>query len=1035
MTTSLAAPSTTGGRLPASFAQHGIWVTERTVGGGSTYHLPLTIRFDGDLVVPALVEACRAVFDRHRVLNTAVAEHDGDIGLVPADGEPVVERLAADASELDEVLRRAVTRRFDLRRGPLARFTLVAVSPRVHVLLFVAHHLVFDGMSKDVLVAELAADYRALVCGGAAAPADPQLPASYAAHLAAERDRVAALRCEAEAFWATRWREPSAPVLPSAGPAAAAGGISGVAASGGSGVAAGGGGSGLAVRAVLDAVQRQRLAGAATALGVTVFEFLLAAMHALLWRYGNADPVVGVNLSTRSASMTGHIGLFVNELPVAVRPAPGMSVAALATATRAELRAVYGLRSVPLGHAVRGLTPRAALTPVSISYRRRDPAPPFAGVDSTVDWAVFHGGARNTLHLQVVDAADGLTMSLQVDPRVVDEEAAGRILNHLCAVLDAAADAPETPLVGLPVPPPAERHRVLTVWNATARRFPAGTVVDLFRTQAAANPHATAVEDEDKHLTYGELSHAVDRLAGLLTVRGIGPGALVGLRLDRSADVVVAMLAVLSAGAAYLPLDPGYPDERLRLLIADAAPALVLDRNTLHALDGEPPASGAAPHPDDLAYVLYTSGSTGRPKGVEVTHGSLANLLHLAGEALDVGPGHAFLGLAALSFDISIVELLLPLVVGGRVFVVAEPRRRDGAALVRLIRERGISHVQATPSGWRLLLDAGFDEPTVVALAGGEPLPVPLAVTLRSRARRLVNGYGPTEATVYATFEDIPAQATAVTIGRPVANTRAYLLDEALAPVPVGIPGELYLGGAGVARGYRDRPALTADRFVPDPYGPPGARLYRTGDRARHTPDGRIEFLGRLDNQVKLRGYRIELGEVESHLLAHPQVGQAAAVLRDTDTEDPRLVGYVVPAAGAPADPAAIRDDLASRLPDYLVPAVVVVLPAMPQTPSGKVDRRALPEPPRGRGRSAPADDDLVDQVREIWQQVLRLDDIEVDEDLFDLGGHSLTVMQINARIRKRLGVDLPLDVYFDTPTVAGLVAAIARQRAKEEGR
>jgi amino acid adenylation domain-containing protein len=462
------------------------------------------------------------------------------------------------------------------------------------------------------------------------------------------------------------------------------------------------------------------------------------------------------------------------------------------------------------------------------------------------------------------------------------------------------------------------------------------------------------------------------------------------------------------------------------------------------------------PRPTDAAYVMYTSGSTGRPKGVVVPHGALANLLLAMRDLLGSRPDDRWLGLTSLAFDISGLELFLPLITGARVVIAPERAALDGAALDRLIRDEGVTHVQATPSGWRILLDGGVGggQP-VVALAGGEALPPGLAGELRARATRLCNVYGPTETTIWSTAADLSTEGERigerlgwadrreahraslgeVTIGRPIANTSAYVLDDGLRPVPIGLPGELFLGGAGLADGYLRRPGHTADRFVPDPFGPAGGRLYRTGDLVRWLPDGRLAYLGRIDTQVKIRGHRVELGEIEARLLSHPGVAQGAVALRG----DPaRLVGYVVPHRATSPEPVALRQHLAATLPAAMLPEAWVVLDRLPLTPNGKLDRAALPDPP-ARAEAGPPPPtapepgagDVVEQLQAIWRDVLDLDEIGLDEDLFDLGGHSLTITRISSRIQQRLGVELPLDVFFDTPTIAE-IAVVVREMAGE---
>jgi amino acid adenylation domain-containing protein len=578
--------------------------------------------------------------------------------------------------------------------------------------------------------------------------------------------------------------------------------------------------------------------------------------------------------------------------------------------------------------------------------------------------------------------------------------------------------------------PPGEQDLLLRQWNTTARPYPAdATLVSLFAAQASATPEAVAAECAGQRMTYADLDAASGRLAAWLRAGGARPGTLVAVCLDRSLDLLVALLAVARTGAGYVPVDPGHPPARRDHILRDAAPAVVLTD-----ADG----SGYQPlsvevRPTGTAYVLYTSGSTGRPKGVDVPHAQLANLLLALRDLLDAGPGDTWLAHTSASFDICAAELFLPLVTGGRTVIATDREARDPAALVRLIRGSGVTHVQATPSGWRMILDGGFGatgrEP-VVAVSGGEVLPPALAARLRARVRRLWNGYGPTEATVYTTMADVPEPVDVVSIGRPIANYTLYVLDDARRPVPLGVPGELWVGGAGVARGYLGRPDLTAERFVADPWIP-GGRMYRTGDRVRYRPDGTVLFLGRTDNQVKIRGHRVELGEIEATLLEHPRVAQAA--VRYCADDDPWLMAYVVP-AGPPPDPGSLRAHVAASLPPAMVPAEWMMLDRFPVNANGKLDRAALPEPVRRTARpdeptASRATDEVTETVRAIWCEVLKLDDVGDDEDLFDLGGHSLSITQIIAKVRERMDVELSFDVFFDEPTITGIAAEIARLR------
>jgi len=988
----------------ATFAQHAIWFTEEAGVGGTAYHMPIGIRFNGAVDRSAVGEACAAVVARHEILSTAVDARDGVVRLIPA-----ARKISVHYGDLTPgAVADEIGRPFDLRDGPLARIVLLQETSTRHLLLFTAHHLVFDGMSKDILVADLAAGYNAAVAGQ---PVDlGAAPAAHAEHEAAERAAVEADLPAAREFWRPRWAPPGDVVLPDLArvPASAE--------------------PGATVTFALEADLVRGLDALRAGLGLTRFEVLLTAVHQLLRRYGNpAQPVV-VGLSTRTVTTADHIGLFVNELPVVV-DADAATFRELAGRVRTELRALYRFRAVPLAHAAGGLRPAPSLTPVSVGYRRRGPEPAFTGVDSSVEWMMFNGAARNALHIQIVDAPDAVSVSLQHSPTAIAAAAVGRIGAHLRTLLASAVADPDRP--HLEILPADEHNDVVRQWNLTRRAVPADTVVCIFAAQARQRPDAVAVVDGDRQLSYSELDAAATRLAMALRRRGVGPGRLVAVSLPRSCDAVVALLGVMRAGAAYVPIDPTYPAARRALILADAQPDLVLDdlatvEGTAAVAEGDTDVGALEPPaPDDCAYVMYTSGSTGQPKGVAVPHGALVNLLVGMGDLVGAAPEHQWLSLTSLSFDISGLELFQPLTTGGR--VVVAPTALDGAGVLRLVRAHSVTHVQATPSGWHVLLEAGLGETgpePIVALCGGEALPLDLARELRRRVGRLFNVYGPTETTIWSTAAEIPPEPEEVTLGRPIANTQAYVLDGDLLPVPVGVPGELYLGGAGVALGYLRRPDLTDERFRPDPFTP-GGRLYRTGDVCRWRSDGQIAYLGRTDNQVKIRGHRVELGEIEERLRAHPDVAQVAVALRDEV-----LVGYVV-ARREPVEPALLRQYVAEALPSAMVPGTWMFLDHLPLTPNGKLDRNALPAPPdpaSARAERAPgSSDSTIEVMREIWHDVLQIDDIGLDEDLFDLGGHSLTITRINSRIRQRFGVDVPLDAFFDTPTIAEISAVVVR--------
>ncbi|MDI1463175.1 amino acid adenylation domain-containing protein [Catellatospora sp. KI3] len=970
-------------------AQHGMWLTERLGLAATAYHMPLPVRLRGPLDLDRLASAVAAVAARQPVLGSAFVQDGDRVRLVPANRPPVL-AVVPPPGDVEAFVREAALAPFDLADGPLVRFSLAPLGPGEHLLLIVAHHLVFDGESKEILLADLADAYS----GRATEP----VPA-FADLADTQAAGIEQLVGPAAEHWSAAYApagEPSLPGLRGRGGAAAT--------------------PGTTVAAELDAAA---LRTAADRLGATVFEVVLAGLLTLLDRYGDPAPTVSVDFGTRPRDGHGTVGLFVNELPLAV-PATGPddhgTAADQVARVRGLLRAAYPLRAVPLSRAVSGLSPRAALSPVSVSYRRRTrPEPDFAGLTARIDWTAHHHAARNALHVQLLDdpAAPALPLLLHYDPARLDRRDAERIAGHLRALLDGFARTPDAPRHDLDLLAADERDRLLHTWNDTARELDLSTTLtDLVAAQVAAVPDAVAVIAADRTLSYAQLSAEADAIAADLAGRGVGPGDLVAVCLPRTAHLLPALLGVLRTGAAYLPLDPEHPPARRADLLADARPAALLS-----APDGAVVISGPEHEPRrvdrDLCYVIYTSGSTGRPKGVQISHANVVNLLHALPEVAPTGPGDVWLAVAPAAFDMSVPELWLPLATGGTTVLATAEQSRDGERLLALLRDRRVTHAHLTPSTWQRLVDAGYDQPHVTAFSGAEALPEPVAAEVRKRSLRLVNLYGPTETTVWSTAAEI-VDGAPVTIGRPLANTTAYVLDSGLRLAPEGVIGELCLGGAGVARGYLDRPELTAARFVDTPLG----RLYRTGDRVRQLPDGSIEFHGRTDEQVKVRGFRIEPGEVEAHLRALPAVTDAAVAV-DGDA----LVAYLV---GDPA-PVRLRELLAEQLPAHLVPSSFVRVDELPRNANGKLDRAALAGlagtvlTPQASPRAFTG---LSLQVYEIWREVLGHGEFGPDDDLFDLGGHSLTVTKIAARLRQRLGVDLPLHVFFDTPTISGVVAA-----------
>jgi amino acid adenylation domain-containing protein len=651
-------------------------------------------------------------------------------------------------------------------------------------------------------------------------------------------------------------------------------------------------------------------------------------------------------------------------------------------------------------------------------------------------------GERATdFRLQV--SRDAVHAELDYDADLYGAATARRLLGHFHTILAAGLSEPDALAGELPLLTGVEQQVLLEEWNDTAFEFPSECVDRLVAAQASRTPDAVAVECDGVQLTYAELERRADRLASFLRGLGVGPDVLVGIAVERSVELVVGVLGILGAGGAYVPIDPAYPVDRQAFMLTDAAVSVVLTQQSLLesvpfgdarplCLDRDWPeierAEEIAPEaprdPEQLAYVIYTSGSTGQPKGVEIPHRALANFLWTMRDRPGLEAEDVLVAVTTLSFDIAGLELYLPLVVGARVVVAARETAAQPQQLAELLERSGATVMQATPTTWRMLLDSGWEgRPGFRALCGGEALPVALAEELLACGIELWNMYGPTETTIWSTVAPLePGEA--LTIGRPIGNTSLYILDPALRPLPAGVAGELYIGGAGLARGYRNRPDLTADRFVANPFGE--GRIYRTGDLARYRHDGAVDYLGRLDHQVKVRGFRIELGEIETTLGRHDAVARAVCVARD-DGLGPELVAYITP-FGVPVSGSQLRRYLADRLPAYMVPSAIVSLSELPLTPNGKVDRKALPAPSRERDIEqtivAPRTP-LERQLAATWERVLGMSPIGVTDNFFDLGLTSMVAAQLFAAIEKELGGRLALGAMFRAPTIEALAQLI----------
>ncbi|HEY6313985.1 MAG TPA: amino acid adenylation domain-containing protein [Streptosporangiaceae bacterium] len=1042
-------------RLPLSFAQQRLWFLEQFHGPGTAYNLPFAWRLTGELDAGALAAALGDVAGRHESLRTVFGVADGQpyqVVIPPGQAREQVAAgftvAAAGRAELAGLVAAAARYVFDLAVELPVRAWLFTVADEEHVLVVLCHHIASDGWSVQVLMADLAAAYAARRDGRA--PGWAPLPVQYADYALWQRDLLGGGGAGGDgggdggvlAGQVGYWRQalaglPEELALPADRPRPAQPSQRG----------------GVVRWRLAGAGLHAALAGLARAHQATVFMVLHAGLAALLSRMGaGTDIPVGVPAAGRTdEAVHDLVGFFVNTLVLRADLAGDPGFAELVGRVRETGLSAQARQDVPFERLVEVLNParspaRHPLFQVMLADQdittagwqlpglraRPEPVPDVAAkFDLTLGVRQDRGAGG---------APAGISASFEYAEDLFDRATVRALAGRLTRLLAQAVQDPARPVSDLDLLTPAER-RELTQWNDTARDIPAATVPELVQAQAARTPDAPAVVYGRTQVSYAELNARANRLARYLVSLGAGPERLVAIAMPRSPDMIVAVLAVLKAGAAYVPVDPAYPADRIAFMLADTGPVAVLttaatgqdlpggtprvvldDPAVLAAVsrlaDGDLAGAGRpALRPASPAYVIYTSGSTGRPKGVVIEHRGVAGLLSWARAEFTAAELSKVLASTSLSFDVSVFEIFTPLISGGSIEIVPNllaltsgPWRGSMISAV----PTALAHVLAAPGT--------AARAAVVALCGeAVTAPVVAAIQAAVPGARIVNIYGPTEVTLFATAGPADGEAgQAPPIGPPIWNKQAFVLDGALRLVPPGVVGELYLAGAHLARGYLNRPGLTAERYVPCPFGAAGERMYRTGDLARWTAAGELEYRGRVDDQVKIRGFRVELGEIEAVLAAQPGVAQVRVVLREDRPGDRRLAGYVVPAAGAELDPAVLRDAAARVLPGYMVPAAVVVLDKLPLNANGKLDRRALPAPEYATGGAAPATP-RERALCEVFAQVLGTDQVGVEDSFFDLGGHSLLAAVLVARLMEQMGIKLSLKGFMGNPTVRAI--------------
>ncbi|MFL5351286.1 amino acid adenylation domain-containing protein, partial [Archangium sp.] len=1046
-------------QAPMSFAQERMWFLYQWNPTSAAFNMPGAVRMSGEVDTEALRKALQELARRHETLRTTFSEQDGrliqtvaptlELPLALVDLRDVPE--AQREQRVREHITAEATRPFDLTRGPLLRAGLLRLAEREHVLVLCLHHIIGDGWSQGVFIHEMATLYAAFV-RGEPSPLKP-LPLQYAEFSSWQREWLQGDRFETQLSW---WREQldanAVLELPTDRPRPAA--LSP---------------SGARQKVVLPPALSQALKALSQHEGKTLFVTLLSAFNVLLHRYsGQEDIVVGTPIAGRTRSeLEGMIGLFINTLALRTPLSGALRFRELMGQVHQTTVEAFAHQEVPFERLVDALKPERRLSHSPLFQvmfiLQNAPMPPLQAPGLVMEYQQPETGtAKIDLTLIAAELPEGLRLVVEYSTDLFDAATMSRLLEHYQTLLAGIVANPESPIAHLPLLPEPERRTVLAEGNGPAVQYPREACVhELIQAQVERTPEAVALVNGTHSLTYAELNTRANQLAHALRERGVGPDSPVGVCTTRSLDMVVALLGIHKAGGAYVPLDPAYPRERLEYMLRDSGARVLVTQSHVDAplqpgdsvtrldVDTLAPAPEGASNPsaraasDNVAYVIYTSGSTGRPKGVQVPHRTVANFFTAMDAALERPERGVWLAVTSISFDISVLELLWTLSRGFTVVVQSDTLGTNW--LPEAVRQHAVTHLQCTPSMARaLLLDAPSSEALrslKQMLVGGEAMSTELARELRQRVPSLLNMYGPTETTVWSSTHPVPAgHEGPVPLGTPIVNTQLHVLDEQMQPVLLGVAGELYIGGDGVVRGYLGRPELTAERFVPDPFSTtPGARLYRTGDRVRRRSDGALDFLGRIDFQVKVRGFRIELGEIESALDKHPGVRQSVVLARESKSGDPRLVAYLTSSGQQAPTPAELRTFLKQHLPEYMVPSAFMVLEQLPLTPNGKVNRKALPAP------EAPTDSAAYiaprtpteEKLAALWAEVLSVPRVGAEDNFFELGGHSLLAMRALSRLRATLQVELSVRALFEAPTLSAFALKVdeSLKQAREGSR
>ncbi len=1037
------------GFAPLSFSQLQMWLIDRMTEGNPAYNQPVGYRLRGSLNPAALEDSFNEVVRRHEILRTTfVVENDRPVQRIqpecrvrinfteldPATAESRLQLLAAEE---------ALTP-FDLSRLPLIRVSLFRLSEAEHILIINLHHIVGDGISVGLILDEVDIFYRALTSDRE--PLPPDLSLQYADFAVWQRQAVdEAAYADQLRFW-QKELSGELPVLelPADFPRPLLQSFKG---------------SNVFLNLPQALVRSLTSLGARE--GCTFFMTVLAAFQVLLHRYSGAEEIViGTPVALRDPGQVGRlIGNCLNMAALRCDLSGNPDFIELLRRSRNTALNAFSNADLPYEALMKHLKIERNPGRNPVFQVMLEALPASATSIGELEITNFHFDmkfAQFDLALHFCEESGGQLVRFEYCTDVFRAETVERLSSGFARLLQAVVANPRQKISEIPILSEAEKHQVLRAWNDTSRDYPKEQCLHhLFERAAMREPNRVALECGGQSLTYGELNAKANRLAHHLRASGVQPESCVGVFLERSLDLIVALLGILKAGAAYVPIDPSFPAERLAWIMEDADVLLLVSQTRLlnelsrpgmktvcldadwEAIEqgvGDDP--GVAMSPSSLAYIMYTSGSTGKPKGVMIEHRSVVNFLLSVQREPGFDESDVLVAVTTISFDIATLEVFLPLISGGRLVVADRSEVIDGSALLEKIHKSGATVLQATPATWKLMLEAGWEKtPRLRMLCGGESLPRELANRMLQRGAELWNMYGPTETTIWSSTERIQPGPDPILIGRPIANTQFYVVDEHLEPVPLGVVGELLIAGDGLSRGYRNRPDLTAERFIEISFPDPGARAYRTGDQARFRPDGRVELLGRLDHQVKVRGYRIELGEIEKVLSQHEALKEAVVVTQEDSDGNKCLVAYCIPITRGRLKSSELAQFLQRKLPDYMLPSYFVEMDIFPVTPNGKIDRKALPRPESiSLGAGSPfvePEGELEQQLADIWKKTLRKAIIGANDNFFDLGGHSLLAAQVFAQMNRQLGVKLPLALLFQAPTIRQLAASVQQKSQK----